>query len=98
MNEQGGTEGSTSQSVFNGMLSICSDPRHGAQHDDLMLVVLLLTVALNVLLIVRIPRFFRSRTPVQSWAECRGAGRIILGRTIRSNSWEVIKADPAAPT
>ena len=48
-----------SESVFNGMLFIYRRSLAWVlQHHDLMLVVLLLTVALNVLLIIRIPKGF----------------------------------------
>ena len=48
-----------SESVFNGMLSIYRRSLAWVlQHHDLMLVVLLLTIALNVVLIVRIPKGF----------------------------------------
>ena len=88
-----------SESVFNGMLSIYRRSLAWVlQHHDLMLVVLLLTIALNVVLIVRIPKgFFPQQDTGAIVGGVQGpqdASFSQMDNSIRQLV-DVIKADPA---
>ena len=88
-----------SESVFNGMLSIYRRSLAWVlQHHDLMLVVLLLTIALNVLLIIRIPKgFFPQQDTGAIVGGVQGpqdASFFQMDNSIRQLV-DVVKADPA---
>ena len=56
-----------------GAVCVSRHPALGARPSDLTLVVLFVTIALNVVLIVKIPKgFFPQRTPARSWVVCAG--------------------------
>ena len=88
-----------SESVFNGMLSIYRRSLAWVlQHHGLMLVVLLLTIALNVVLIVRIPKgFFPQQDTGAIVGGVQGPQDASFSQMDRSiqQLGEVIKADPA---
>ena len=88
-----------SESVFNGMLSIYRRSLAWVlQHHTLMLLVLLLTIALNVLLIVRIPKgFFPQQDTGAIVGGVQGPQDASFAQMDRSiqQLGEVIKDDPA---
>uniref|UniRef100_Q01R57 Acriflavin resistance protein n=1 Tax=Solibacter usitatus (strain Ellin6076) TaxID=234267 RepID=Q01R57_SOLUE len=88
-----------SESVFNGMLAVYRRSLAWVlQHHDLMLVVLLLTIALNFLLIVRIPKgFFPQQDTGAIVGGVQGpqdASFFQMDNAIRQLV-DVVKADPA---
>jgi multidrug efflux pump len=100
--ERNRTHGSlyrASESVFNGMLSIYRRSLAWVlQYHELMLVVLLLTIALNVLLIIRIPKgFFPQQDTGAIVGGVQGPQDASFSQMDRSiqQLGEVIKADPA---